>query len=1049
MIKYFAQHPTAANLLMIIFLIMGALSISSIRRETFPDYISTQVQIQAIYPGASTEEVEEAVCQRIENAVDGINYVSEVRSTAREGVAVVIVEMSDGGDMSTFINDIRQNVETIDSFPAEVKLPVVTLLNRDDLVVNIAVTGSMPLVDLKKYCEQLKDQLKQEEGVSQVTVKGFSDAQIQIHVPVSSLMQYNLSLDDISTTIRMQSLDMPAGMIETSDQDILIKIADLRRTPDELSDLVVVSSRSGASIRLGNIARISETFEKAEEKISLNGKKTGLLQITKNKQEDILAVFDSVDRFLQRIQKSKPRSVEFHMSQDKASVVRERLALLIKNGWQGLLLVFFALWLFFDFKLAFWVALGLPVSFAGALFFFPKIGLSINMMTMVALLIALGLLMDDAIVITENIVSHLHKGKSSLKAVVAGVTEVANGVVSSYLTTVCVFGPLAFITGNMGKVLRVVPMVLILVLTVSLVEAFLILPHHLAHSSNPDAFDEKKRNWFRRKFDEAFLQFREKAVGGLVDKVVTNRYLSLGLVAGIFIFSISMIPAGILKFVAFPDSDGDYIEARILMPPGTSLGRTEEVVDLLSETLKGVDSEFSKVQPSGQKLVRALTVQYSQNITAGETGSHVATMIVDLLPAGVRVGRIAEFLAKWRELTGDVPGALSIHYTQSEGRVAGLPLEVRLTGDNLDELKAASESLKSWFTQFQGVFNLSDDLRPGKPEIKIRLKSGAHTLGVTTKMIASQFKAAFQGVSIAEIQRGKDSLEVIAQVDHISRNSIADLETFHVLLPDGTLVPASVVADFTMDRGYSTVSRVNGQRTLTIQGDVDNSVANSSEILSVFSKTYEAKLEQNHPGIKVSIKGQASESAKTATSMGRALLIGILGIFVILSFQFNSYTEPLVVMTAIPLALIGAIWGHILLSLNFSTPSMIGFISLAGIVVNDSILLVEFIKMGRQEGLPLIEAASQASRQRFRAIFLTSVTTTAGLLPLLSETSAQAKSLVPLAASIVFGLTASTLLVLLIVPALYMVIADFGLIAAEKTVENTDIKPIMTAEADG
>lgn len=1039
MIKKFAKHPTAANLLMIIFLVMGALSISSILRETFPEYISTQVQIQAIYPGASTEEVEEAVCQRIENAIDGINYVSEVRSTAREGVASVIVEMSDGGNMSDFMNDIKQNVETIDSFPAEVKTPVITLLNKDDQVVSISVTGSMPLVDLKKYCEQLRDRLKQEKGISQVTVKGFSDAQIQIHVPASSLIQYNLSLDDISATIKKQSIDMPVGMIETSEQDILVKIADSRRTSDELADLVVISSQSGASVRLGNIARINETFEKAEEKIILNGKRAGLLQITKNKQEDVLRVFDAVANFLNKINKTKPQSVEFHLSQDKASVVRERLALLIKNGWQGLLLVFFALWLFFDLKLAFWVTLGLPVAFAGALFFFPQIGLSINMMTMVALLIALGLLMDDAIVITENIVSHLHKGKPALEAAVTGVTEVANGVISSFLTTVCVFGPLAFITGNMGKVLRVVPMVLILVLAVSLIEAFFILPHHLAHSSSPDDFDEKKRNRFRRKFDEMFLKFRDKVVVGSADKIVANRYLSLGLVVGLFIFSVSMIPAGVLKFVAFPDSDGDYMEARILMPPGTALGRTEEVVELLSKTLKTVDSEFSTIQPSGQKLVRSLTVQYNQNITAGEAGPHVATIIVDLLKAGVRVGSIADFLARWRELTGDVPGALSIHYTQSEGRVAGLPIEVRLTGDNLDELQAASESLKGWLAQFQGVFNLSDDLRPGKPEINIRLKDGAQTFGVTTQMVASQFKAAFQGVTIADIQRGKDALEVVAQVDYSSRNSLADLENFHLVLPDGTLLPASIAVDFTMGRGYSTISRVDGQRTITVQGDVDNSVANSREILSIFGKTYQAKLAQEHPEIKISIKGQASESEKTATSMGRALLIGIIGIFVILSFQFSSYTEPLVVMAAIPLALIGAIWGHILLGLNFSTPSMIGFISLAGIVVNDSILLVEFIKMGRQEGLALVEAASQASRQRFRAIFLTSVTTTAGLLPLLSEKSAQAKSLVPLATSIVFGLVASTFLVLLIVPALYMVLKDFGLLAAKKTIEPANI----------
>ncbi|MEA2063777.1 MAG: efflux RND transporter permease subunit, partial [Gemmatimonadota bacterium] len=484
-----------------------------------------------------------------------------------------------------------------------------------------------------------------------------------------------------------------------------------------------------------------------------------------------------------------------------------------------------------------------------------------------------------------------------------------------------------------------------------------------------------------------------------------------------------------LKFVAFPDTDGDYIETRILMPQGTPLEHTEAVVEQLTGALEKVNSEFTPLQPDGQDLVRTVTVQYNQNSSAGEQGPHVATVVADLLSAEIRTGRIDDYLAWWRDLAGIVPDAVSIIYTQSSTRVAGQPIELKLKGDDLDQLKAAARDLQVWFGQFKGVHNLSDDLRSGKPEVKIRLRETASILGVTGQMIASQLRTAYYGTTVTDIQVGPESYEIYVRLDHRDRDSLDDLDDFHITLAGGKQVPIKVVALFETGRGYSSIPRLDGQRTVTVQGDIDTATANASELLSKFKKEYLAEFVQRFKGVTVLVEGQSKETAKTGFSMARAFMIGVVGIFVLLSFQFRSYLEPFVVMVAIPLSLIGAIWGHIFMGLDFCMPSMIGFFSLAGIVVNDSILLVEFIKLRRREGMSIAAAACQASRQRFRAVLLTSVTTIAGLLPLLSEKSRQAQSLIPLSASIVFGLMASTILVLLVVPALYTILGDLGIAA--------------------
>jgi len=1023
-IRFFAVHPTAANLLMVAFLALGLLALPGLKRETFPDFTPEEVEVLVPYPGASAEEVESAVCQRIEDAVDSIADVEELSCEARESVGVAVVTLREGGDFARFLDDVKTEVEAIDAFPEEVERPVIRQLGRTDRVVAVAVTGPMSESHLKLYAEGLKDRLQQLAVRPEVAVEGFSEHHLRVHVPGRALSQHGLSVEDVARAIERQSTTLPAGAVETRAREVRVRFDEERRSPAELERLVVIGGPSGGELRLGDIATVTDRFELDEEKALFDGERAALLRVTKAKDDDTLTVVDAVKRLLAGERARAPPAVRFALTQDVASIVEDRLELLVRNGWQGLTLVLLTMWLFFRLRLAFWVAWGLPVSFLGGLFFMAALGYSINMITMVSLLLGIGLIMDDAIVISENIAAHLRRGKRALEAAVDGTREVAPGVVASFLTTLAVFAPLAFLSGDIGKVMRVLPVVLLLVLAVSLVEAFLILPHHLARSLRERGTEPEGR--FRRAFEARFERLRERGLGRAVDWAVGSRYLFVGLVVALFLVSLATLAGGHLKFRAFPEIDGDVIEARLLLPAGTPLARTEAVVARLTEALARVDAEFTPRQPEGERLVRHVAVRYGVNADAGVSGPHVATVTADLLTAERREARLAAVLGRWREETGRVPDVVSLTFKEPQIGPAGLPIDIRLSGPDLDELSAASRELVEWLARYRGVFDLFDDLRPDKPEVRLRLREGALALGLDAAAIARQVRAAFHGVTAAEIQVGREAYEIDVRLPPTDRDTLTELETFRILTPDGAQVPLAAVTTLEPARGYSRIQRIDGRRTVTIRGDLDSRVANASEILADTRVRFLPELEARHPTVEVSLEGQAREAGETGASLRRAFLIGLLGVFVLLSFQFRSYLEPLAVMSAVPLALIGVVWGHLLMGLELSMPSLIGFVSLSGIVVNDSILLVTFLKLRAREGLAVPEAAKRASRERFRAVLLTSLTTIAGLLPLMLERSLQAQVLIPLVVSIVFGLLATTVLVLLVVPALYAILDDLG-----------------------
>ncbi len=1043
MIEWFARHPTAANLFMIAIMLLGIVALPGLQRETFPELENDKVEVRVIYKGATTDEVEDAICRRLEDAIDSITDLDEVRCDASEGVGVATAVMVEGAEMTRFLDDVKSEVDAIDDFPTQTETPIIEELGRTDAVAAVAITGPDDPVSLKAYAEDVKSRMRALRNISSVEITGFSEHQIRIEVPARRLRQFGLSATDVANSIQGQSVGSPAGRLEGGPEDILLRFDDQGKTVEEFQDIVVISGSTGASIRLGEIATISDRFDRDEEKTLFNGKRAAILNVTKTKAQDMLEVFNTISDFVDQESKRAPKGIKLAITQDRSTVVKDRLNMLVRNGGQGLILVFLVLWLFFSFRYSFWVTMGLPVSFLGALFVLPGLGISINMISMVGLLIGIGLLMDDAIVIAENIAARMAKGETAMDAAVSGVTQVLPGIASSFATTLMVFGSLAFITGEIGQILRVLPIVLIVVILVSLVEAFLILPSHLGHSLSH--MENKQPSRFRAGFERRFDSLREKHFGPWLDRAVDYRYLTLGISLMFLVIAFAMPAGGKLKFVGFPDIDGDIVEARILLPQGTPLSRTEEIIGRIEAALQRINSRFKPRQPQQQDLVRNSTVIYASNPDAYESGPHVARVVADLLSAEIRDASIDEFRDAWREEVGTLTDVISVKYTESAIGPGGRQIDIRLLGFDLQRLKSASQDLQKWLNSFAGVIDLSDDLRPGKREYRLHLKEGAGVLGLDASNLAAQIRNSFQGIKIDEFPVGPETYEVDLRLTADDRIQPDDLENMTVTGPKGALIPISIVAEIEEVRGWARINRVDGRRAVTIQGDVQSNVANAQELLGLAGKEIFPQLREKYPDIQIDIQGQTNESAQTGKSIVRNVLLGMLGVYILLALQFRSYLAPLTVMVVIPTSFIGVVFGHMALGLDLTMPSMVGMASLFGVVVNDSILLVIFIREARKAGVAVPVAAKQAGRARFRPIVLTSITTLAGLTPLLLERSMQAQILIPLAAALAFGLLAATLFALYLVPAIYCILDDFNAIEeADNTEQSSGSQSIST-----
>lgn len=1023
MIRWFAGHPTAANLLLILLLAVGLFAAPSLRRETFPDYRPVEVGIEVAYRGAAAGDVEDAVCRRLYDALKGVDFLDELVCVAQDNLALATATMAPGGDAIRFLNDIDTEVNALTDLPARAERPVVRELHRSDLVAAVAVNGDMPLNQLENYALTLEERLMTLPGVAAVVIHGLPQRQWQVEVPREVLGQYGLSARELAARVTRQSIDMPLGTLETRDREILLRFTDQRRSLRELSDVVVVSGEGGGELTLGDIATLEQVGEQEEEQIRFNGERALVLEVSKNLHDDSLKVMDQLEAFVASEHARLGKGVRLTLTQDMTSIVRDRLQMLVKNGLMGLVLVTLVMSLFFRPRLALWAVLGLPVAFMGAFAVMALTGLSLNMITLVGLLMAIGIVMDDAVVITDNIAVHAKEQTSPLSAVVEGTRQVMPGVLSSFLTTVAVFAPLSFLAGELGAVLEVLPVVLIAALAASLVEAFWILPHHLKGSVQ--RLSEGHESRLRTVFERGFSSFRER-VGRIADTAIRWRYAVLGLVLVVLLGSAGFMAGGHIGSEAMPDIDGDVLEARILMPQGTPFWRTKEVAGRVEEAVRRLDEALTPKQPGEAPLVEAVQVRFNHNPSAREAGAHVATVIVDLLTAERRNDTLDELTEAWRREVGEITGIHSLIIQEPGFGPAGVPVEVRLRGEDLGALKEAALDLSAHLAGYTGVYNVLDDLRPGKPQRTFSLAEGAHGLGLTAEEVAAQLRAAFLG-EIADTQRiGDWDIEILVRQAEEDRRSLDDLTDQTIQLPSGQRIPLDVLTEMKERRDWARITRIDGQRTVTVEANVDARITSGQAIVNDLQAGWLKDFKVRHPEVRVVFEGQVASSAETGGSIRRGLLFGLIGVFLILSFQFRSYIEPLIVMLSIPLALVGALWGHVLMGYYLSMPSLIGAASLAGIVVNNAILLIHFIKEHRRRGLSVEVAAGQASRDRLRAILISSSTTIAGLLPLLAETSTQAGSIKPLVISVTFGLLASTVLVLLVIPAVYVLFNDWG-----------------------
>ncbi|HHB91870.1 MAG TPA: efflux RND transporter permease subunit [Thioploca sp.] len=1022
MIRYFASHPTISNILMMAIIALGFASLTRLNKESFPQLKPSKVQVTVVYPGANPADVESGICNPLEDATDGISFLKEQQCDARDNIGIFTLEMQEAGNMREFTDDIKTAIDAIQNFPDNIEDPVIKQLGRVNAVANIAITADkLTPSELKALAEYYRDRLLAMPQIPIVVMDGFSTHQLQVLIQPDTQKKYNLSVQDIANLIAAQALELPVGTLETKETSYQISFDNVRKTADELASLVIINTHDGGEIRLGDIAKIIDKFEKPEERIELDGKLAALLRISKNTIDDTLKIADAITAFVEQENKILPTGTHLTVVNNMSTSIEDRLQLILKNGWQGLILAMLVLFLFFSWRYTFWIALGLPTSFLGGLALMVVFGVSINMISMVALLMAIGILMDDAIVLSESIDHEYRKGKSPLDATIDGTNKVLRGVVSSFLTSAFLFGSLLMMKGDMGQVLGVLPVVLLSVLSISLLEAFLVLPHHLKHSLE-HTHQQETPKW-RQYFEAGFNKFRH-LVGNLTTIAMQFRYITVGIALAMLILSIGLIATGTIKFKAFPDLEGNNFEARILLPQGTPLAETERVVGILLDSLEKTNQALSQAE----KLVKNIQVSYGKHGDVPENGSHLATLSIDLLNTEKRNIRISELVQHWKQNTRELPNVVNIQYKEPKVGPAGRAIHIRLSGESLQQLSKASWEVQNWLRGYAGVNNLLDDLRPGKPQYSIKLKPGALAAGIDSRSIALQLRSAYQEIKISEIYHGREAYEIVAKLDRKLGQELDDFDNLTVFSKTGQPIPLTSIAIITETREFARIGHVNHLRTVNIYGDVDAKIANTSEVIKGLEVNFLNTLQQRYPNVSFALKGEVENGTETKISILTGFGLGAFAVFLLLSLQFRNYREPLLVMINIPLALIGAIWGHFIMGLDFTMPSMIGFVSLAGVVVNDSILLVEFVKYHVADGMVLHTAAKQAVHDRFRAIFLTSVTTIAGMTPLLFETSSQALILVPLVTSIVFGMVTSTILIMLVLPSMYAIMEDIGFV---------------------
>ena len=1041
-IRWFVNNSVASNLMMIFILLSGAATIPLLNMEVFPDIEVDIINVTAIYPGATPSDVENAVCVRIEERLQGLDGVKKISSTASENVGSVNVEILSGQDVTEMLDRVKAEVDAIDNFPEGVERPTTKQFITSQANITVAVGGEMDEITLTNLTEEVKDEIDALPGVTYSSFVAKKDKEISIEISEKTLRKYDLTLSQISRAIQSLSIDIPSGSIENINGEILIRAQGQGYTVDYFSSIPIISDPSGSIVRLGEISEINDAFSiDYDLEFLFNSQPSNLITVYRVGDQNSIDISSQVKDYVVKKQKTLPDEVHITAFDDEARLLVGRIETMTKNAYQGLLLVVIVLAIFLKPKLAFWVSLGIPISFMGGFWFMPALDLSINMLSLFTFILVLGIVVDDAIVVGENIALFRERGMDPKEAAVKAATQVSTPVFFAVLTTMATFSPMLAVEGQIGAIWRIFPLITISVLFWSLFESLTILPAHLAHSS-----EKKSKIFWIRSFSDRWDKFQSKIKNGLVFfintyykptllKSVNRPFTFLSIAASVFILTIGIIGGGIIKFSFFPPVEADLAIGTVEYPSGTSIEITREGYLKLEESAKTLEEELNKEFP-GKSIIknrlstigfqpqRTKTSRGPGNLNASYGGPHLAEVALELIPGEERSIGTEEIVRRWRRLMPSVPGVKEVGFFSSLFST-GEPVNVQLSSKYMDDLLDAKEELKRELVQFPGVLDVKDNFNIGKEEISIKLLPAAENYGINMMMLGSQVQQAFYGLEVQNIQRGRDEVKVMLRYPKNERASISNLEDMMIKVPNGSTIPVRQIAKLELEEGLSSIQRKDRKRAINVTADVDLMVTTGNEVIAAVTASILPKILKKYNSISISLEGEQQEQGQNLKSIGKNFLLAMIVVYMLLAIPFKSYFQPLVVMSSIPFGLTGAVFGHLIMGINFSVLSMMGFVALTGVVVNDSLVMVDFINRYRSEGNSIMDAVLEAGPRRFRPIFLTSLTTFVGLTPLLLEKSIQAKFIIPMAVSLSFGVIFATAITLFLVPVGYLVLEKY------------------------
>ncbi len=1017
-IAWFANNHVAANLMMIIIIMAGLFSVATITKKAMPDIDLPIIQVRMAYPGATPADVEKGIVILIEEAVEDVDGINTIRSVAQEGNAQVTLEVDESYNINEVLNDVKTRVDSIVNLPVDAEPAVVmrTLIRNDAL--RIEIHGDINPVSQKELAQQIRDELLELDDVTTVTLQGARPYEIGIEVSENTLLKYGLSLDQIAQRIRASSLDLPAGSIDTEGGEILVRTQALAYNYQDFDKIVLLTTTDGTILTLGDIATIVDGFEDTETYARFDGNPSVSITVQTTSNQNMLQVTESVRQFVAERSQTLPEGIEMDIWADTSYYLQDRLDLMTENLLMGALLVLIILSLFLELKLAFWVIVGIPISFLGAFALMPSVGLDLNMLSLFGFIMVLGIVVDDAIIIGESAHHSMTKYGHSTKSIVHGAQRVALPATFGVLTTIMAFLPLLMISGFAAAFTESIGWVVILCLVFSLVESKLILPSHLVHFGKPNP-----NSWFNKipdRCNAVLSKFVHNRYIPFLHKCIVNRYITLSTFVGILIISGGLLAGGLVRVVFLPEIPSDFVQASVTMVEGSPEEQTRDIMNKLEEAVLSLNGNF-EFDDSETGEVSTDIVDHFIIIGSGVSSGTAAIEMDKDVANQIDADLITEYLLNY---VGDMPGLKSL--TFSSGQVfGGNPISYQLVSNNPQELTAAAAELEAKLRTYNGLINIKNEAVNSKDELRLQLMPRAEIMGFTLNDLSTQVRNAFYGSQAQRLQRGDDEVRVMVRYPEQERVSIGDLEDMYIRTNDGDAVPFSSIASFDMQPGYAQINRVEGERSVAVNADIIEALVEPSLVNNDIKNNFFPELKTRYPSVDYREDGGTAEQQTIIQDMVRGMLFAIFGIYALLAIPLRSYTQPIMIMGVIPFGAIGAILGHLIVGIPVNFMSFLGIIALSGVVVNDSIILVNFVNKAKESGTTIIEAVVNGGARRFRAILLTSLTTFFGLLPILLETSMQAQFLIPMATSLAFGIVFATVITLLLIPCLYVILEDF------------------------